>query len=142
VKQKEWLREVAEAKGLKVIYYPKYHCEFNFIELTWGFMKSRLRRICTFTYNDLRDKVNNLLEHDHEDGIKVSRVQSFARFCFRFMSGYRQGLSGPILDYTLKKCKAHRSIPPDIVDLVNGDGEQSYKEYLKRKESRKRQRRT
>ena len=59
------------------------------------------------------------------------------------MSGCRQGLSGPILDYTLKKCKAHRSIPPDItVDLVNGDGEQSYKEYLKRKESRKRQRRT
>lgn len=63
-----------------MIYYPKYHCEFNFIELTWGFMKSSLRRICTFTYNDLRDKVNNLLEHDHEDGIKVSRVQSFARF--------------------------------------------------------------
>ena len=29
-----------------------------------------------------------------------SRVQSFARFCFRFMSGYRQGLSGQILDYT------------------------------------------
>ena len=134
MKQKEWLREVAESKGVNVIYYPKYHCEFNFIELTWGFMKSRLRRICTFSFTDLKDKVNNLLE---VDGIEVSRVQSFARFCFRFMDGYRHGLSGPILDYTLKKCKTHRSIPPTLVDLVQGDGEESYKEYLKRKSMKK-----
>jgi hypothetical protein len=32
LKQKEWLGEVAESKGLIVIYYPKYHCEFYSIE--------------------------------------------------------------------------------------------------------------
>ena len=37
------------------------------------------------------------------------------------MDGYRKGLSGPILDYTLKKCKKHRSIPNDIIERVQGE---------------------
>jgi hypothetical protein len=31
--QKEWLREVVEEFDFEVLYYPKYHCELNFIEL-------------------------------------------------------------------------------------------------------------
>jgi hypothetical protein len=27
------------------------------------------------------------------------------------MAGYRQGLHGPLLDYTIKKYKGHRTIP-------------------------------
>ena len=115
--QKEWLREVLEKAGLLVIYYPKYHCEFNFIELTWGYIKSWLCRNCTFNYADLKEKVTRLLE---PGGIETERVQNFARFCFRFMDGYRKGLTGPILDYTLKKCKSHRCIPDSLVAQVMG----------------------
>ena len=32
--QREWLREVFEDAGCKIMYYPKYHCELNFID--WG----------------------------------------------------------------------------------------------------------
>jgi hypothetical protein len=117
--QKEWLREVCENAGVQIIYYPKYHCEFNFIELTWGYMKASLRRICTFNFADLKEKIDGLLQpgaivtKDNEKveiliqpgGIAIDRIRNFARFCYRFMDGYRKGLSGPILDYTLKKCK-------------------------------------
>ena len=119
VAQKEWLREVVEEAGCLIIYYPKYHCEFNFIELTWGYMKSYLRRYCTFNFSDLMLKLDVLLD---PGGIPLEKIQNFARFCYRFMDGlgYRQGLSGPILDYTLKKCTKHRSIPPNLVVEVQG----------------------
>jgi hypothetical protein len=130
VAQKEWLREVVEDAGCLIIYYPKYHCEFNFIELTWGYMKSYLRRHCTFSYRELREKIEELLR---PDGIPLEKTQNFARFCYRFMDGYRKGLSGPILDYTLKKCKKHRSIPDSIVERVQGENG-DYAKYLASKQ--------
>ena len=112
--QREWLREVVEDAGLMVIFYPKYHCELNFIELIWSYMKSTLRKSCTFNFADLKTKIALLV-----DSIPLDVFQSSARFCYRFMSGYRIGLSGPLLDFTLKKFKCHRSIPPGVVDEMN-----------------------
>ena len=47
LEQKEWLTEVVEAAGFHVIFFPKYHCELNFIEMIWGWIKSYHRRNCT-----------------------------------------------------------------------------------------------
>ena len=33
--QKEWLTEVVENSNCRIIFYPKYHCELNFIEMVW-----------------------------------------------------------------------------------------------------------
>lgn len=133
VAQKEWLREVIEEAGCFMIFYPKFHCEFNFIELTWGYMKSYLRRHCTFNYRELKAKIEELLR---PGGIPLDKVQNFSRFCFRFMDGYRKGLSGPILDYTLKKCKKHRSIPVEIVARVLGENGE-FARYTASKQRRK-----
>jgi hypothetical protein len=133
VAQKEWLREVIEDAGCLIIYYPKFHCEFNFIELTWGYMKAYLRRNCAFNYRQLVEQIEELLS---PDGISLEKTQNFARFCYRFMDGYRKGLSGPILDYTLKKCKKHRSIPNDIIERVQGENGE-YAKYVASKQRRK-----
>jgi hypothetical protein len=135
VAQKEWLREVVENAGCIMIFYPKFHCEFNFIEMTWGFMKSYLRRHCTFNFTDLKAKINGLLA---PGGIPIDKIQNFARFCYRFMDGYRQGLSGPILDYTMKKCSKHRSIPRDIIERVLGD-DGEFAKYQAKKQQRRAQ---
>jgi hypothetical protein len=37
--QKSALEEVAEARGYQVIFFPKFHCETNSIEQSWGFAK-------------------------------------------------------------------------------------------------------
>ena len=79
----QWLREVVEDAGLEVIYYPKYHCELNYIELIWSFMKGKLRRDCTFNFSDLKTKIKELLPN-----IPLTVFQKSARFCYRFMSGY------------------------------------------------------
>jgi hypothetical protein len=48
------------------------------------------------------------------------------------MSGYRLGLSGPILEFTMKKFKRHRSIPDGVVD----DMKQQYEEKVLSKRPR------
>ena len=39
VNQKSLIEETIESHGHKVIFYPKFHCELNFIELFWGAAK-------------------------------------------------------------------------------------------------------
>ena len=50
----------------EIIFYPKYHCELNYIEMIWGWVKKNRRRTCTYNYKDLKDKLpktfDNLLE--------------------------------------------------------------------------------
>jgi hypothetical protein len=50
--------------------------------------------------------------------IPLNISQSAARFCSQFMSGYRLNLSGPLLDYTVKKYKGHRQIPNNVIEKV------------------------
>jgi hypothetical protein len=40
---KSVLEEVCEARGYEVIFYPKFHCELNFIEQVWGYAKRLYR---------------------------------------------------------------------------------------------------
>ena len=51
-----------------------------------------------------------------------------SRHCFRFMSGYRQGLTGNLLDYTQRKYKGHRAIP----NFVITDFENEYAAHCKK----------
>lgn len=47
--QKEWLEETVESSGHEIIFLPKFHPELSFIEMMWEFVKTQLRRSCTFT---------------------------------------------------------------------------------------------
>ena len=42
--QKEWLTEEIERSGCSIIFYPKYHCELNYIEMVIYLVK------CLITY--------------------------------------------------------------------------------------------
>lgn len=104
--QKGWLEEVTSRRSHQIIFYPKFHCELNFIEMVWGYLKAKLRYLCTFSFQDLCDNVRKLL-----DSIQPDLIIKFAQYCFRFMQGYRIGLHGPVLDYAMKKYKSHRRLP-------------------------------
>ena len=54
VDQREWLEEVVTAEGHVTDYFPKFHCELNYIEGIWAYAKKFLRRRCTYNFNDLR----------------------------------------------------------------------------------------
>ncbi len=87
--------------------------------------KSHHRRTFTNNYNDLKA----ILPITLSETMSLAFVRRAARFCLRFMSGYRAGLSGPLLDFTMKKFKSHRTIPLGIVDTVT----QQFNEHLKAK---------
>ena len=113
--QREWLREVVEDRGHRVMYFPKFHCELNYIEMVWAYVKARLRRMCVFSIHALRESLPvELLT------VPLAFFRRASRHCFRFMSGYRHGLTGNLLDYTQKKYKGHRTIPNFVItDLQN-----------------------
>ena len=45
----------------------------------------------------------------------ISCVIKAARYCYRFITRYRQGLDGPLLDYMMKKYVGHGRIPDSIL---------------------------
>ena len=106
--QKKWLTEVVTLRGHEIIFYPKYHCELNYIKMIWGYLKSLLRRKCTYNYKDLKNKIPDFLENK----IPLSFIRRASRHCFRFMSAYRvKDLDQTMLNYCMKKYSSHRRIP-------------------------------
>ena len=47
--QKSLIAETIEAEGHKRIFYPKFHCELNYIEYFWGAAKHYCRVNCDYT---------------------------------------------------------------------------------------------
>jgi hypothetical protein len=111
--------------GCKVIFYPKYHCEFNFIEMIWGWLKSYHRRTCTYNYTDLRSELSLTIENR----IPLSFIRKAQRKSFRYMSAYRlPGLQGAMLEYAVKKFSSHRTVPPDMMREI----QEGFSEYLRK----------
>ena len=107
INEKIWLQKTVEERGHRMIFFPKFHCELNFIEMIWGYLKSKLRRECSFSFSVLCNRVPEILSEE----IPISFFRRAERHCLRFMSGYRNGFTGAVLDYVMKQYKGHRRIP-------------------------------
>jgi hypothetical protein len=85
LEQKEWLVEIVEAhSGFIVDFYPKFHCEFNFIEMFWAACKAYTRRNCTYSFKDLERIVLIAL-----NSVQLAQIRRFARKSYRYMDAYR-----------------------------------------------------
>jgi hypothetical protein len=113
MEQKSWLEEVVHAAGFKLIFYPKYHCELNFIEMVWGFVKALHRRRCTYNYAHLKQGLPNTLE-----SMPLRSIRKFHRKTMRYMSAYRLDFTGPLLEYAVKKFTSHRAVPSGQKDAI------------------------
>ena len=92
--QKEWLTEVVGLGGCEIIFYPKYHCELNFIEMIWGWLKSYHRRSCTYNFKHLEETLPVSIDKT----MPIAFIRRASRHCMRLMTGYREGLIGPLLE--------------------------------------------
>ena len=63
-----------DVNGVTYLFFPKFHCVLNYIEIVWAYMRHCLRRDCDFNYKHMHERMEELC----------------APPCFRFMDGYRK----------------------------------------------------
>ncbi|PBK85860.1 hypothetical protein ARMGADRAFT_1036033 [Armillaria gallica] len=94
VAQKPHLQEYIESRGHICDFYPKFHCELNFIEQYWGAVKFRYRATA---------KTSNMKE-------------IYANRSACFMDSYIQGLDGAQAAWANRRYHGHRTLPPEMAE--------------------------
>jgi hypothetical protein len=102
--QRSRLEEEVELKGHLVCFFPKYHCELNFIEYYWGAAKRYARRRCGYTIRALRNMVPECL-----NSVKPTLIWKYWARTERMMRAYREGIAYGTPDFKEKVTKTYRS---------------------------------
>ena len=84
---------LSDDSGHVCIFFPKFHCELNFIERYWGAAKRFAQNNCT---------VPRAL-----DSVSLITIRRFARKMWRYMDLYRHGFTGKLAEYS---ARSHRRI--------------------------------
>ncbi|CAK5276392.1 unnamed protein product [Mycena citricolor] len=107
--QKSQLKEHCEAHGYKVIFFPKYHPELNFIEQCWGFAKHVYWMLPKSTKEaDVIQNVAHALE-----SVPLESMRQFATRSSCFTDVYFHGLNGAEAAWANKKYCRHRTLPAE-----------------------------
>ena len=115
LEQKPLLEEAVRSLGHEIIFYPKFHPEFNFIEMFWGACKAYARKRCDYSWAGLKSVVPRAIE-----SVPLQTIRRFARKSDRYIDAYREKEGGLRLtpaqvEHAVKKYMSHRTIPLSIM---------------------------
>ncbi|KAF8270302.1 hypothetical protein EI94DRAFT_1571811 [Lactarius quietus] len=111
VSQKSELEELIEKRGHFCDFYPKYHCELNYIGQYWGAAKLHFRTAGRgATIDEMKKKVLASL-----DDIPIEQIRRYANCSARFIHAYGEGLTGAQAAWANRKYHSHRTLPPDMI---------------------------
>ena len=106
------------ARGVLVLFLPKFHCELNFIEQCWGRAKGIYRTYPESSREDrLEDNTVTALE-----SIPLSMMRKFSNRSLRVMDAYGRGLNGRQAAWASRKYRGHRVLPNDIMEELGKKG--------------------
>ena len=104
------IAETIEKAGHKCIFYPKFHCELNPIEMYWGYSKARYRQVKKTSFDHAKREVLIAL-----DACTIDTMRRFCNRSYRFMDAYRKGLGVKAASWCVKKQKRHRTISEEAM---------------------------
>ena len=73
-------------RGHECIFYPKFHCELNYIEYFWAAVKRYTRENCNYSFAELETTVIAGLE-----SVSLRTIQQFANISRRWIDAYING---------------------------------------------------
>ena len=103
--QKGWLQEELEAEHQEVIFYPKFHCELNFIKCYWCSTKHYMREIISYTVQGLREILPSTLA-----SIPSATINRYYHHCIRMLEGYASGLDYGTQAFKNRVYSSHRQV--------------------------------
>ena len=110
MQQTSQLEEKLTAQGLVVAFFPKYHCELNYIEHLWCYSKRTVRQTCDYSHSSLMVNVPKSLR-----GCPLGTIRRFERRMWRMVQLYSRELPTALAMYATKKYRGHRVIPEFVV---------------------------
>ena len=98
------LERIVKEAGHEVIFYPKFHCELNFIESFWAAVKRYTRENCSYSFAGLELTVVKGL-----DSVSLKTIRRFANKSMRWILSYAEkDLTPEQRKYTQKVYTSHR----------------------------------
>jgi hypothetical protein len=97
------LETVVVQAGHEVIFYPKFHCELNYIEYYWAGLKHYTRENCKYSFLELEPTVLQAM-----DSINIKTIRRFAMRSKRWMLAYINGLTEEQRAFAEKVYQSHR----------------------------------
>ena len=80
-------QEFIESRGHFCDFYPKFHCELNFIEFFWGAVERYLRKNCDYTFDTLKANLPKAMAP-----ISIKTIQQWEHHTVRWRGAYGAGL--------------------------------------------------
>jgi hypothetical protein len=103
--QKGQLEEELVAANQLCIFYPKFHCEMNFIERFWCGAKWYSRENCSYSFEALRATVPKAL-----DSVTTASIHRHYKHCERIIEAYSDGMTYGTEEFTKRVYKGHRQV--------------------------------
>lgn len=99
------LEIVITEAGHEVIFYPKFHCELNYIEYYWAALKRFTRDNCHYTFPELEPTVMQAM-----DSVDLRTIRRFAMRSKRWLLSYMNGLTEEQRAFAEREYKSHRRL--------------------------------
>jgi hypothetical protein len=99
------LQEEVEKLGHQVLFYPKFHCELNFIERYWCRAKWYARENCNYDFESLKTTIPEALA-----SVTNAMIQGFYRLSLRAMDAYSAGVQFGTAEFHRTVYRSHRQV--------------------------------